>query len=472
MKEFNFLINGKWVRSSKKLEVKNPYNNEIIAVTFRPTKEQILESIEAAKKAFKRTRELKSFERAELLKKVSQALQKRKEEIANIMCLESGKPISLCKGEVDRACHTFSIASEEATRIEGEVMPLDLAEKSGDRIGITKRFPIGPILGISPFNFPLNLVCHKVAPALASGNSIILKPSSETPITCILLGEIIEKAGAIPGMVNVLPASSSDMKYFIESDDIKMITFTGSGRIGWELKSKSRKKKVCLELGGDAASIVEPDADISHAIKKNVIGAFAYSGQVCISVQRIFVHEDIFTEFLDKFVSETEKLKVGNPKDDDTFIGPMITEKEAKRIESWVNDAGKEGAKILCEGKRQGAFYMPTVLTNVNSNSTLTKEEAFAPVVIIEKYSDFNDAINMVNSSKFGLQAGVFTNNIKKIMQAYNTIDVGGVIINDFPTFRVDSMPYGGIKESGFGREGVKYTMEEMTELKLLVLDK
>jgi glyceraldehyde-3-phosphate dehydrogenase (NADP+) len=336
---------------------------------------------------------------------------------------------------------------------------------------LLKRFPIGVIAGITPFNFPLNLVAHKVAPAIACGNTIVLKPSSQVPITSILLGEIIRGTDYPPGGFNVVPSGYGEAEILLTDERIKKVTFTGSPAVGWELKKKAYRKKVTLELGGNAAMVVEPDANLDYAVKRAVFGAFSFSGQICISVQRIFLHNKIYDKFMADFISQTKKLKMGNPLDEDTDIGPMINLEAAKKTEEWIQEAVDNGARIVLGGKRDGVMFEPTILENVKPELKISWFEAFAPVVVVYQYKDFEEALKGVNYSIYGLQAGIFTSDLKKVFRAYEELDVGGVIINDVPTFRIDHMPYGGVKESGFGREGVKYAIEEMTELKLLVIN-
>ena len=350
-------------------------------------------------------------------------------------------------------------------------MPLDITPAAGDRLGVIRRFPRGPIAGISPFNFPLNLVCHKVAPALASGNTISVKPASATPLSALLLGEILLEAGALPGSYNVIPCSARLAEPLVTDPRLKMVTFTGSAEVGWGIKSKAEKKMVCLELGGNAATMVEPDADMDFAVQRCILGGYAYAGQICISIQRIYVHEKVFDEFTDAFVKGVEVLHVGDPLLEETDVGPMIDEASAVQTEEWIKEAVSQGAKTLTGGQRNGTMVQPAVLVNVPRDAKVSWEEVFAPVVVLDSYKTFEEAMEKVNDSKFGLQAGVFTKDIEKAFKAFNGIDVGGVVVNDIPTFRVDHMPYGGVKDSGFGREGVKYAIEEMTEIKIMVVN-
>ena len=470
-KEYKFLIDGRWRQSSKKEEIKNPFNNETIASVYLAEERDIEDAVLSSQRAFEITKKAPAYKRAEILQKIVRGLEHRKEEIAKTITLEAGKPISDSRAEVSRAINTFQIASEEAKRIEGEVIPLDLMQGSENRFGIIRRFPIGPVLGITPFNFPLNLVAHKVAPAIASGNTIILKPAPKTPVTALMLGELISDAGFPAGGLNIVPCSILLAEKLVTDKRIKKLSFTGSAAVGLKLKAMAGMKKVTLELGGNAAVIIHSDADIDFAAKRCAIGAFSYAGQICISVQRIYAHEDIYAKFMDKFLANVRNLKSGDPMDESTNIGPMIDEGVAKRTEEWLKEAVKDGAKVLLGGKRNGNFFEPTVLTNIKPSMKVCGEEVFAPLVTVERYKGFGDAVAMVNNAIYGLQAGVFTGDIGRIFQAYNALEVGGVIVNDIPTYRLDHMPYGGVKMSGFGREGIRYAMEEMTEMKLLAVN-
>lgn len=469
-KEYKFLVNGQWRESSKKEDIKNPYNNEIIGAVNFALERDLEDAVIASQKAFEITRKMPVYKRAEILEKIADGLRARKEEIAKTITLEAGKPIKDSRIEVDRAVNTFTIAKEETKRIEGQVIPLDLMAGSENRLGIVRRFPIGPIFGVAPFNFPLNLVSHKVAPAIASGNTIILKPATKTPITAILLGEVVTDAGFPAGGLNVIPCAGSVAERLVIDERIKKFTFTGSADVGLRLKNIAGMKKITLELGGNAGVVIHKDADIAFAAKRCTVGAFSFAGQICISIQRIYVHKDIYDEFAEKFLANVKILKMGDPMDEKTDIGPMIENGAVKRTEEWVKEAVKDGAKVLIGGKSKGAFFEPTVLSNVTQSMKVCSEEAFAPIVTVSQYDDFEEAVISINNSKYGLQAGVFTNDVKNIFHAYNELQVGAVIINDIPTYRIDHMPYGGVKLSGFGREGVKYAIDEMTEIKLLVL--
>lgn len=467
-----FLIKDQWLESENIFDIKNPFNDEIVSKVYNATKADFEKAVQASLEAFEVTKKLSRYKRSEILKNICNLIEKRKDEFINLIVEEAGKPVTYAKGEVDRAIATFKIASEEVLRFGGEFLPLDITSVTEGYNSITSRFPIGVIAGISPFNFPLNLTAHKVAPSIATGNVMILKPPHQAPSASLLLGEIALEAGLPPGALNVLPAMPDQADFLITDPRIKMISFTGSVKVGWDIKNRCGKKKVCLELGGNAAVIVDKDTNLEFAIPRIAIGGYSYAGQVCISVQRIIVHQDIYDEFSNKFTEYVKnKVKLGNPKESDTVVGPLINIEAADRTENWLNQAVNEGAKVLTGGKRNGKMFEPTVLENVSEDSKISCEEVFAPVTVLSKYKNFTEAVEMVNNSIFGLQTGVFTRDIKKIFYAHDNIDAGGVIINDYPTFRVDNMPYGGIKDSGFGREGIKYAMEDMTELKVTVFN-
>ena len=470
MKKINDLLIGKQpIKGTSVLPVVNPFTGEPFAEVCLAESIEIDKAINLAEEAFKKTRVLPSYQRSRLCAEVASGIQDRSEEFAKIIVQESGKPLIYARTEVARSVSTFEIASQEALRLDGEMLTLDITESAHGKAGLTRRFPIGPIAGISSFNFPLNLVAHKVAPALACGNPIIIKPASSTPLSALLLEKIVQNTQAIEGSLSVLPCTSKNAAPLVEDPRLKMVTFTGSPDVGWGIKKRAGRKKVVLELGGNAGVIVEPDAEIDLAAKKIAFGAFVYSGQVCISVQRVFVHASKHDDFLNSLINETQAFRSGDPLDEKVTMGPMIDLESAERIESWVNEAVAEGAKIQTGGKRVKNYYPPTILTNVNPNLPVACREAFGPILIVNTYTNFNDAIKAVNNTAFGLQAGVFTNNMNKALGAFNQLDVGGVVINDIPTFRVDNMPYGGVKDSGFGREGIKYSLREMTEIKLLV---
>ena len=471
MNEYKLLINGQWKDSKKVKDIKSPYDQKVVGKVHFSSSEQVEEALASAHNAFEKTRKLSGFERSQVLEKISQGIVERKEDLARSISLQSGKVIRDARAEVDRAAMTFDIASEEAKRFGGELIPLDLSAATAKRWGLVRRFPIGVVTAITPFNFPLNLVAHKVAPALASGNTVVLRPASQVPITSLLLGEIVTEAGYPAGGLNIIPSGYKEAEILLTDDVVKKVTFTGSPAVGWELKKKAYHKKVTLELGGNAAVVIEPDADFDFALSRIVTGSFSYSGQICISIQRIFLHEKNYDRFMADFIARTKKLKLGDPMDDQTDIGPMITHEAAKQTEEWIEEAIEIGAHIACGGHRDGAMYEPTILENVIPDLRISWLEAFAPVVVVYPYKEFSKALESVNYSIYGLQAGIFTNDLRKAFEAYEVLDVGGVIINDIPTFRIDHMPYGGVKQSGFGREGIRYAIEEMTELKLMALN-
>ncbi len=464
-------VGGDWVETDEVAKVVNPYDGSAVGEVFLAGNQEVERAIDAADKAFEVTRKLPSYGRSAILESIARQVRDRKEEIAKTMTLESGKPIQFTRGEVDRAVMTFNISAEEAKRIPGEVVSLDMAAASEGRWGVVRRYPAGPVASITPFNFPLNLVAHKIGPALAAGNTIVHKSPPQTPITSAILADIVMNSGAPKGSVNIISCSNEVAEKLVSDPRLKILSFTGSPRVGWYLKSKVPKKKVILELGGNAAVVVEPDADLAAVAKRLAGGAFANAGQVCISVQRIYVHKDIYDEFRDLFAEETRNVKAGDPLSPDTVVGPMISSHEADRAFTWIEEAKAAGAVVVAGGKRSGNLIEPTILEKVAADANLYCEEAFAPVAILETYSDFEEAVTKVNDTRFGLQAGIFTYDARKILKAFDEVQVGGVIINDYPTFRVDNMPYGGIKDSGFGREGVRYAIEEMTEPKLLALN-
>lgn len=474
-KEYKMLIGGEFVSTKEKLEVRGPYNDEVVGTTTISGDREIEEALKTSHASFKVLKELPSYRRAEYIMKVVEGLTARTEEMARLISMECGKPINDARGEVGRAINAFTIAAEETKRLTGTVLPLDIQRGAENRTAIIERFPIGVIFGVSPFNFPLNLVAHKVAPAMASMNPIILKPAPKTPLTALLLGEIINDSGYPVGGVNIINVSNDDAVKILEDNRVKKLTFTGSSDVGWMLKAKANKKKVTLELGGNAGVIIDKntsEAELDFATTRCAIGAFAYAGQVCISLQRIFVHKDIFNVFKEKFITKVKALKLGDPLKNDTNVGPMIEAGALDRVEGWVKEAVEQGAEILTGGKRKDAvFFEPTVLTNVKPSMKVCSEEIFGPVCVLSSFDNFEDAVREIDDSEFGLQAGVFTNDIKKAHYAYRNIEAGGVIINDIPTFRVDSMPYGGVKESGFGREGIRNAIIEMTEERVMVIN-
>ncbi|HEX8925428.1 MAG TPA: aldehyde dehydrogenase family protein [Terriglobales bacterium] len=462
---------GKWLHNGDPIPVRSPYDGKIVATVARATQGDIRDALVAASAAFAQTRRMPAHERQRVLQNIHRYVSDRHEEFAQTICLEAGKPIKTARAEVDRALFTVQIAAEETTRIYGEYLPLELQAFATGRWGLVRRFPLGPIAAITPFNFPLNLVCHKLAPSIAAGCTMILKPASQTPLSALLLAQAVEHSGWPLGALSVLPMANSDAGLLVEDDTTKLLTFTGSAEVGWKLKARAGKKRVTLELGGNAGCIIHSDTDVAHAAARCVTGAFSYAGQSCISVQRILVEHSVFDHFLAEFIPAVQKLRVGDPKDEATDVGPMIRESDAHRADEWIAEAVKRGARLLCGGQRTGSVLQPTVLTGTLPSERVNCAEIFAPVVTVEPYATFDDALAQVNNSTYGLQAGVFTNDARLIFRAYEQLEVGGVIVGDVPTFRIDHMPYGGVKDSGMGREGVRFAIQEMTEEKLLVMN-
>ena len=471
IKEYQIFLAGSWKPCKKAVEIQNPYNGEAVGSVHQAEAAEIEHAIRAAQQAFPELRRMPLYRRAEALLRITDGLRERQEEFARMICAEAGKPITDARGEVGRAILNFQTAVEETKRLGGEVIPMDLAAGSESRFGIVRRFPIGPILGISPFNFPLNLVGHKIAPAIASGNPIVLKPAPKTPITALMLGEIIGLSGLPAGSVSILPCSNELAQKMAADERFKLLSFTGSAKVGWLLKGKAGKKKVLLELGGNAGVIIHRDADLELAARRCAAGGFSYAGQSCISVQRIYIHEPVIKPFMDRFLNRVKGLKTGDPADEGTNVGPMIDPGAAERTEQWVAEAVRQGAKVLIGGKRRGQTFEPTVLDHVTPVMKVCSEEVFAPLVVVIPYHDFDEALTSLNNSQYGLQAGLFTNDLKKIFQAYEELEIGGLMVNEVSSYRIDPMPYGGVKDSGLGREGVRYAIEEMTEPKLLALN-
>ncbi len=452
------------------LEVLDKYSGEVATRVALADDAAIDRAIQAAVEATEPMARMAAYERQAVLDHCVLRFKERFEELADALCIEAGKPIKDARGEVGRLIDTFRIASEESVRIGGEVMPLDISPRARGYSGQWKRVPIGPCSFISPFNFPLNLAAHKVAPALAVGCPFVLKPASLTPIGALVIGEVLAETDLPKGAFSILPCSREGANRFTEDDRLKLLSFTGSPGVGWALKARAGKKPVVLELGGNAAVIVDEDADLEDAIERIVFGAFYQSGQSCIGVQRIIVHESLYARFRDQLVEKTKALKMGDPKDESTFIGPMISTKEATRLHGWIESAVSAGANLLCGGKREGAMLEATLLDNVTAGADVICQEAFGPVAVLSTFDDFDQALEQVNDSVFGLQAGIFTRDIYKAHKAWDTLEVGGVVIGDVPSWRVDHMPYGGVKESGLGREGVKFAIEDMTEVRMMVL--
>jgi acyl-CoA reductase-like NAD-dependent aldehyde dehydrogenase len=466
-----FLVDGKWMDEGDVVEVKAPYDGAVVGRIVQGRRQHAEAAIAAAVKAFGTTRRLPAFERQRVLRRVAEGISKRKEEFSRTLCQEAGKPIKAARTEVERAVFTFTVAAEESTRIYGEYLPLDWQEYTAGRWGIVKRFPLGPIAGITPFNFPLNLVAHKVAPAIAAGCPMVLKPAPQTPLSSLLMAEVVQQAGWPDGALNVVPLSNDDASLLVTDDRIKLISFTGSAAVGWQIKKNSGKKKVILELGGNAGVIIHSDADVDYAAERCVAGGFGYAGQTCISVQRVLVHQSVYGRFTDLFLAGISKLQVGDPLEETTDVGPLIRESDAQRAVDWIQEAVRGGARILCGGNRRGSIVEPTVLTGTKPDMKVNCQEIFGPVVTVEPYAEFDDALRRINNSPYGLQAGIFTRDAKLMFQAFEELEVGGLLAGDVPTFRIDHMPYGGVKDSGIGREGLRYAIEEMTEPKLMVMN-
>ena len=439
IRSFGFFLNGNWNTHGREAVVTSPYDHSVLAVISEAGPDDVEVAIESAVQAFAVTRKMTSQQRADVLHKIVEGITTRREEFARTICQEAGKPIRTARVEVDRAIYTFQVAAEESTRIYGEYIPLDTLESAAGRWGLVRRFPLGPVFGITPFNIPLNLVAHKVAPAIAAG-------------------------------CPVMPLSNDDAGILVGDDRIKLLTFTGSAAVGWQLKNHAGKKRVTLELGGNAGVIVHSDADLPYAVQRCVAGGFSYGGQTCISVQRILVHESIFAKFTEQLVQGVRKLKSGDPMLETTDVPPLIREQDAVRVAEWIDEAVQAGAKLLCGGKRKGALVEPTVLTDTTPNMRVNSAEVFGPVVTVESYETFDEALSSVNNSVYGLQAGIMTHDARLIQTAFEELEVGSVIVGDVPTFRVDQMPYGGVKDSGLGREGLRYASEDMTERELLVM--
>lgn len=465
------LIAGRWRETATTAKIYNPFNGEHLADVCQAGTGEIESAIQSTIEGARVMRTLPGHARSSLLRKLAGLLEGRQEECARLIASEAGKPIADARREVGRAIQTFTVASEEAKRIGGEVVPLDWTPGTETYWGVTRRVPLGAILGITPFNFPINLVAHKVAPALAAGNAILIKPAPQTPLTALLLGELGVEAGLPPGALNIVPCANDMAERLVSDARFKLLSFTGSASVGWMLKAKCGKKKVALELGGNAGVIVESDADLDLAARRCATGGFSYAGQTCISVQRILVHESIVEPFTARLLEQVAKLKSGDPSDEGTVVGPLINEGAARRVEGWIQEAVAQGAKVLAGAGRKGAVLEPTVLSQVNQTMKVSCEEVFGPLVTITPYRQFGHALALLNNSPFGLQAGVFTQDINRIFSAFQELEVGALLVNEIPTFRADHMPYGGVKDSGLGREGVRYAIEEMTEPRLLVLN-
>jgi len=467
---YPFYLANEPVSPNRDLEVTDKYTGKVATRVALAGEADIDRAIDAAVDATEPMRRIAPYERQAILNHCVQRFTDRSDELAMALCVEAGKPIKDSRGEVSRLIDTFRVAAEEAVRIDGEVLNLEISARARGYRGMTRRVPIGPCSFISPFNFPLNLAAHKIAPALAVGCPFVLKPASRTPIGALMIGEVLAETDLPKGAFSILPCHRDGAELFTTDERLKLLSFTGSPAVGWDLKAKAGKKKVILELGGNAACIVDEDADLDDAVDRLIVGAFYQSGQSCIGVQRIIAHRAIYDRLKEQLVAATKRLKSGDPKDESTFIGPMISAREAIQLEKWIAAAVDAGGRVLCGGKRDGAMLEATLLENVPPDQQICTEEAFGPVAVLSRFTSFAEALREVNDSSFGLQAGMFTRDINKMLQAWDELEVGGVIVGDVPSWRVDNMPYGGVKDSGLGREGIRYAMEDMTELRLLVI--
>jgi acyl-CoA reductase-like NAD-dependent aldehyde dehydrogenase len=469
-----FYLDGRWVQTKTSESVYNPWSGEKLAEVCTGSSEDVERAVASSHSAFQKTQKIPAFERAEKLNAICNLVAKRRQEFVDVIVAEAGKPVSFAEAEVDRARLTFQFAAAQVLADPGHGINMEASKPGAGHFGLVRRFPIGVILGITPFNFPLNLVAHKVAPCLASGNTMVLKPSPRTPLSALLLAEVLDEAGIPAGQVNVIPFDHSHVAGLLSDLRLKMLSFTGSAEVGWQLKSRAGKMKVALELGGNAAVVVESDSDWRAAVPKIASAAFGFAGQSCISVQRIFVNREILEPFREALVSHTqEKIRAGAPSQRDTVVGPMITSHAREKVLKWIEEATSGGATLLTPLVKEGRSLLgPVLLENAPSSASALCEEAFAPLAVLQGYDTFEEALALVNDSHFGLQAGIFSNNLSKALQAFEELEVGGVMINQVPTFRVENMPYGGVKDSGVGREGVRYAMEEMTEPRSLVINR
>lgn len=468
---YPYYLANEAIFANRDLVVTDKYTGEAVSVVAKADPKALDQAIQAAADAAPAMAQLAPYERQHILEHCIQRFEARADELAMLLCVEAGKPITDARGEVTRLIDTFRVASAEAINIDvGDTLELATTARAHGYRGFTRRVPVGPCSFIAPFNFPLNLAAHKIAPAIAAGCPFVLKPASNTPLSAMVIGEILAETSLPKGAFSILPCDRDAADLLTTDERIKLLSFTGSPDVGWQLKSQAGKKKVVLELGGDAACIVDSDADLVEAVNRVSFGSFYQSGQSCISVQRIYVHTTIYQRFKERLLDKIQTLEVGDPRDADTNIGPLITEKEAKRVQAWVQEAVNQGATLLCGGERNGAIVTPTLLEHVPASATLMQEEVFGPVAMLIPFEDFDQVLEAVNSSRYGLQTGIFTRDLYKVQQAWDRLNVGGVIIGDVPSWRVDSMPYGGVKDSGFGREGVRWAIKDMTEERLLVV--
>lgn len=471
MKKYPIYVGGQFITTSTELPVINPYHNKAFATTYQAGNAEFETAITAAQAVKEEMANLPAFKRYEILRTVADELESNKEELAEILAMECGKPFKYSLAEIERAVQTFLTSAEEAKRLPGEFQSIDWAPFNAGKKAMIQYFPIGIVAGIAPFNFPMNLVAHKVGPAIAAGCPIILKPASATPLSAIKLAEILDKTDLPKGAFSVMPMDRTTGNLLVTDSRFDLLSFTGSPGVGWKMKAECGKKKVVLELGGNAGVILTEDTDIDHAVTRCLVGAFANNGQSCIHTQRIYAHESVFEAFTTKFVAAVEAMRIGAPEDRDTDMASMIDEKNAVRLKSWIDEDVVAGAKILTGGIQTNTYLEPTVLTNTKVGMNCVSEEAFGPIVTLEKYDNFERVVEAVNNSDFGLQAGLFSDNWKQINYVYKTLDVGGLVINDVPTFRADHLPYGGVKDSGIGREGPKYAILDMMEPRVLMLD-
>ena len=472
MDTYPIILGGVEKQTTDVMDVRFPYTGEIYAKVCQAGPDDIEEAVAAAVRGFEKTRRLSSGARSRILSCLADEIHRRSDELVDVMVMEGGKTKKFATTEVSRAETTVRTSAEEAKRIYGEIIPLDWTDDTEGRVGFLQRFPLGPVAGIIPFNFPLNLACHKIAPAIAAGNPIILKPASATPVCSLLLGHMAVAAGLPPEAISVVPCSISRAEQLVRDPRIACLSFTGSCTVGWHLKEIAGRKKVGLELGGNAAVIVHEDANLNFAAGRIATGGFTNAGQVCISVQRVLVHRPVYDRTLEKILSSVRALNVGDPRDPSTDIGPMIDKVKAEEAYRKVQEAVRQGARVLAGGTLRGTLFAPTVIVDSTPDMRVNKEEVFAPVISVAPYDDFDEALRVANTGDYGLQVGIFTHNIDRVMRAFSTMDVGGVIVNDIPTFRVDQMPYGGMKGSGIGREGPRYAIEAMTELRLMVINR
>ena len=472
METYPIILGGVKKKTAETVNVYFPYTGELYAKVCLASESDLKEAVAAAVRGYEKTRRLSSGTRSRILSRLADEIHKRSDELVDVMVMEGGKTKKFAVNEISRAEVTVRTSAEEAKRIYGEIIPLDWTDETEGKVGFLQRFPLGPVLGIVPFNFPLNLACHKLAPAIAAGNSIILKPATATPVCSLLLGEMTLEAGLPPEAISVVPCVKERAENLVRDPRIAFLSFTGSCSVGWHLRTIAGRKKVGLELGGNAAVIVHEDANLDFAADRIATGGFINAGQVCISVQRVLVHRPVYDRTLEKILSAMKALKVGDPRESATDIGPMIDKEKAEEAYRKVQEAEQQGARVLIGGELEESLFEPTVIVDTKPDMRVVREEVFAPVISVIPYDDFSEALRMANAGEFGLQIGIFTQNLNRVMRAFGEMEVGGVIVNDIPTFRVDQMPYGGMKGSGIGREGPRYAIEEMTELRLMVINR